>query len=113
MFTPDLIAKVFLFQIRDLALFFSFFFRMASTVHTSADMPAAAVCVCVAHYLFHFSTSYTSVSFQIVGLGAYVIASAFFSVFNMGVDTLFLSFRKFVTLSSISVNRDSNNFCVV
>lgn len=31
----------------------------------------------------------------IVGVAAYIIASVFFSVYSMAVDTLFLCFRKF------------------
>lgn len=36
------------------------------------------------------------VFFKIIVVGAYMIASAFFSVYNMAIDTVFLSFCKFV-----------------
>ena len=35
---------------------------------------------------------------QAIIIGSYIIASAFFSVYNMAVDTLFLCFRKFCHL---------------
>ena len=41
------------------------------------------------------SLNYTAVPIIIIGIGTYIIASIFFGVYAMAVDTLFLCFCKF------------------
>lgn len=33
---------------------------------------------------------------QVIGLAAFLVASGFFAVFSMGVDAIFMSFRKWI-----------------
>ena len=51
-------------------------------------------------YMYMYSRSNIN-SFQVVGVAAYIIASAFYAVFSMGVDTIFMCFRKYPILQNI------------
>lgn len=64
--------------------------------------------VVAAHFLFfnpkdnRLNLNYSStVPLVVIAIGAYIIASIFFGVYSMAVDTLFLCFRKYKDLLTL------------